>query len=398
MKYRLMGLAAMVFVVLSGCVTYRNFDEIKERQLSQDQEFKKTFATSQFTVANDPSGSSINLAYIQNYDAYTVTKYGRFQENYRIPTTYVLILYYRGEQEKTDEKEIKEWSTESLAERNAKSEQLAIEKGQTISLSFPSGPELDFTLSQDGLLALDDPTSTKILSTINSLDDLGSVRIGYSSLKLRQTVDLSAAQPFHAAFSAVADLQRTLDSYRVAASDSSQRYDNAQEALLSLVKKVHYGYELHLIQSAFDANFDTVASDLRNQIIALQNKMPTFFVEGQVNDQVDGFVQIWGTATPRPVTEQALRSPGCQMNPTNIIVNSPDDSNFRGNTFFSMTTYFLDRESGTNAMGGTVPIYRYTTKMLPSYQPIAAQITDLQAKLDALTKARSDASAQFTTN
>lgn len=398
MKYRLMGLTAIIFVVLSGCVTYRNFDRMDERQLSQDQEFKKTSASSQFTVVNDPTGSSINLAYVQNYDAYTVTKYGRFQEYYRIPTTYVLILYYRGAQEKTDEKEIKEWSNESLTQRNAKNEQLAIESGQAISLSFPSGATLNFTLSQDGRLPLDSSTSTQILSTIGSLDDLGSVRIGCASLNLNQTIDLSTAQSFHAAISAAADLQRTIDSHKVAGSDPSQRYDQAQKALLSLVKDVPYGYEKRLIQNAFDANFEAVSDSINSQINSLQSNSPTFIIRGEIQDSGPGLIQVWGRAQPWPTTAQTMRLPGARGTESNLIIENPNDAGIMGNTYFTQNNYFLDKEYGTNAMGGSVPVYRYTTTMPPSYQPIAAQITDLQAKLDALTKAHSNASSQFTTN
>ena len=83
------------------------------------------------------------------------------------------------------------------------------------------------------------------------------------------------------------------------------------------------------------------------------------------------------------------------MNATNLIVENPDASSFRGTGYLSMTNYFLAKEVGTNAMGGTVPVYRYTTKMPPAFQPLSAQIADLQAKLDAVTKAHTDASSQF---
>lgn len=83
------------------------------------------------------------------------------------------------------------------------------------------------------------------------------------------------------------------------------------------------------------------------------------------------------------------------MKATNLIVENPDDSGFRGNGYISMTQYFIGKESSTNAMGMTVPVYRYTTKMPPAFQSVNAQITDLQARLEALTKAHSDATTEF---
>lgn len=404
MKRMLFGLVVFILVALSGCVTYRSFDENENRQLSHDQVFKKASSASNFTIANDSTGWGIRLAYVDTFDAYDVTKYGSFKINYRQLSVVAPLQAIKGQsgdarpvgdKEKLNESETKEWSTETLSQKNAKSEQRIITKGEAIDLSLSSGWKQTFTLDQDGVLPLDDAVCTQLLSAIASLGDLRAIKVESSSLKLSQTLDLSPAPFVHDALSAADDLSRTLASYKVTASDSPQRYDDAQKSLLTLVKPLHYGYQKRLVQAAFDTNFNNVGDALQSQIDSLQASIPTFLVDGQVNDQSDGFVQIWGTATPRPVTAQTLRSQGCQMNPTNIIVNSPDDSNFRGNAFISMTTYFLDKEYGTNAMGGTVPVYRYTTKMPPTFQPIPAQITDLQAKLDALTKAHSDASAQF---
>ena len=398
MKRLSLYLVAFSLLALSGCVTYKYFDETETRQLSRDQVFKKASSASQFNVADGAGGWGIRLAYVDNYDAYTVTKYASYRVNFRQPTMVVNRWgdsRPTGAQEKLNESEIKEWSTETLSQKNAKTEAKTISKGETITLSLPSSAKQTFTLDQDGVLPLDDAVCTQLLSAIASLGDLRAIKVESSSLKLSQTLDLSPAPFVHDALSAADDLSRTLASYKVTASDSPQRYDDAQKSLLTLVKPLHYGYQKRLVQAAFDTNFNNVGDALQSQIDSLQASIPTFLVDGQVNDQSDGFVQIWGTATPRPVTAQTLRSQGCQMNPTNIIVNSPDDSNFRGNAFISMTTYFLDKEYGTNAMGGTVPVYRYTTKMPPTFQPIPAQITDLQAKLDALTKAHSDASAQF---
>jgi hypothetical protein len=244
-------------------------------------------------------------------------------------------------------------------------------------------------------LPLDDAVCTQLLSTIASLPDLKSAIVEYKSLGLSQTLDLSAAPTFRDAISAADDLNRTLASYKIASTDPLQQYDESQRAILNLVKTCRYSYQRRLVQSVFDANYQTVAKSLQAQIDSLQASIPTFLIQGQINDSGDGWIQVWGMAIPRPITAQTLRSPGYQAQPANLIVENPDDSGVHVNAYVFMTNYFVDKESGTNAMGGTVPVYRYTTKIPATYQPIKAQIADLQTKLDALTKAHTDSSSMF---
>jgi hypothetical protein len=397
MKRLALCLVAFSLLALSGCVTYKYFDETETRQLSNDQVFRKASSASQFKVADGAGGWGIRLAYADSYDVYEVTKHASYQVNYRIPTTYVLIVYYRGEKEKTGETETKEWSTEGAAQKNAKTEQKTIAKGQTVTLSFPyqHGEKRTFTLDQDGVLPLDDAVCTQILSAIDSLSDLKSVKVESASLGLSQTLDLSTAPLFHDAISASDNLNRTLASYKIAPTDPQQRYEESQGAILALVKTCRYGYQRRLGQAVFDANYQTVVKALQAQIDSLQASIPTFIIQGQINDTGDGWIQVWGTATPRPMTAQTMRLLGFQNRPANLIVESPDDSGIRGNAYVFMTNYFVAKESGVNSLGGTVPVYRYTTKMPASYQPVNAQITDLQATLDSLSKVHTDAASLF---
>ena len=126
MKRFALCLVAFSLLVLSGCVTYKYFDETENRQLSHDQVFKKASSMSQFNVADGAGGWGIHLAYVDNYDSYDVTKLARFQVNYRQPT----VVEGRwgdsrptGDKEKVNESETKEWSTETLSQKNAKTEQ-----------------------------------------------------------------------------------------------------------------------------------------------------------------------------------------------------------------------------------------------------------------------------------
>ena len=399
MKRLALCLIAFSLLVLSGCVTYKYFDETETRQLSNDQVFKKASSKSQFNLADGSGGWGIRLAYVDTFDAYNVTKHASFKVSYRIPTTYVLIVYYRGEKEKTGETQTKEWSTEGAVQKSAKTEQKTIAKGETITISFryQHGEKQTFTLGQDGVLPLDDAVCTQILSAIDSLSDLKSVQVESASLGLSQTLDLSKAPLFHDAISAAEDLNRTLASYKVASADPQQRYDESQRAILTLVKACRHGYQRRLAQAVFDANYQTVVKAKQVQIGSLQASIPTFIIQGQISDTGDGWIQVWGTATPRPITEETMRLPGFQNRPANLIVENPDDSGIRGKAYVFMTNYFLDKESGLNSLGGMVPVYRFTTKTPVSYQPVNAQIADLQAKLDALTKAHTDASSLFST-
>jgi len=399
MKRLALCLVAFSLLALSGCVTYKYFDETENRQLSNDQVFKKASSKSQFNVADGSGGWGIRLAYVDSYDAYDVTKHASFKVSYRIPTTYVLIVYYRGEKEKTGEAQTKEWSTEGAAQKNAKTEQKTIAKGQTVTLSFPyqHGEKRTFTLDQEGVLPLDDGVCTQILSAIASLSDLKSVKVENASLGLSQTLNLSTAPLFHDAILAADNLNQTLASYKIAPTDPQQRYEESQRAILALVKTCRYGYQRRLGQAVFDTNYQTVVEVLQAQIDSFQASIPTFIIQGQISDSGDGWIQVWGTTAPRPMTEQTMRSKGFQDRPANLIIESPDDSGIHGKAYVFMTNYFVAKESGVNSLGGTVPVYRYTTKVPASYQPVSAQIADLQAKLDALAKVHTDASSLFST-
>ena len=70
MKRFSLCLVAFSLLALSGCVTYKYFDETENRQLSHDQVFKKASSASQFNVADGAGGWGIRLAYVDNYDAY----------------------------------------------------------------------------------------------------------------------------------------------------------------------------------------------------------------------------------------------------------------------------------------------------------------------------------------
>ena len=63
--------------------------------------------------------------------------------------------------------------------------------------------------------------------------------------------------------------------------------------------------------------------------------------------------------------------------------------------YVAMTHYYLTKELGVNSLGGTVPVYRYTTMMPESYKPAIKEIEALQARLDAVTKAHTDTSSRF---
>ncbi len=383
---------------LPGCMTYRTFDKTEDRQLSQEQVFKKASSTAQFTVANDTTGSSLQLSYVQTYDSYTVTKYGRFQVDYR-QGGYVVNRFgdfqKSGAEEKLDEKKIREWDTETLTKKNAKSDQQVIAKGQIITLTIPSGQTRSFTLDQDGILPLDETVASQVLSTIDRLSDLSSIKVTSTDLGLTQTLDLSSAPVFKAAVNSGNDLKGSLAAYKVTSSDTSSRYDEAQKLLIALAESYRYGYQKRLVKEIFDANYQVVAKALQSQIDTLQATIPTFIIQGEIKNFGPASIQVWGTATPRPVTAQTMRSPGYQNRTSNLIVENPDESGIHGTGYVSMTHYYLAKESGVNAMGGTVPVYRYTTSVPESFKPVGIQVEALETKLEAMTTAYKEAASQF---
>ena len=398
MKRSVLFLLVSIVLTLAGCMTYRTYDKTEDRQLSQEQVFKKASSTAQFAVANDPTGSSLHLSYVQSYDAYTVTKYGRFQVDYR-QGGYVVNRFgdfqKSGDAEKLDEKKIKEWYTETLTKKNAKSEEQAIAKGQSITLTFPSGQTRSFTLDQDGVLSLDEAVSSEVLSAIDRVGDLSSVKVSSTDPGLTQTLDLSSAPIFKTAITAGSDLKGSLAAYKVTASDSASRYDDAQKSLIALAASYRYGYQKRLVKEVFDTNYQVVAKALQSQIDTLQATIPTFIIQGEIKDFGPASIQVWGTATPRPVTAQSLRSPGYQNRASNLIVERPDESGIHGTAYVSMTHFYLAKESGVNAMGGTVPVYRYTTVVPESFKPVGAQIEALQSRLGSVDQAYKDASSRF---
>jgi hypothetical protein len=134
---------------------------------------------------------------------------------------------------------------------------------------------------------------------------------------------------------------------------------------------------------------------LQAQIDTLQATIPTFIIQGEIKNFGPASIQVWGTATPRPVTAQTMRSPGYQNRTSNLIVEYPDESGIHGTGYVSMTHYYLAKESGMNAMGGTVPVYRYTTTMPEAFKPIGAQGEALQSRLDSVDQAYKEASSRF---
>jgi hypothetical protein len=398
MKRLFLFLLVSVFLSLSGCVTYRNFDKTEDRQLSQEQVFKKTSSTSQFAVAVDPTDSGIRLNYVQNYDAYTVTKYGRYQVDYR-QSGHVINRWGdfqpSGDAEKLDEKKLREWNTETLTKKNAKSEQQVIAKGQAITLDFPSGQLKTFTVEKDGILPLDETVASQILSVIDSLSDLSSVKVSCAALGLSQRLDLSSAPILKDAITSGNDLIRSLSAYKVASTDTASRYDEAQKALLSLAASSRYSFQKRLVKEVFDANYQVVAKGLQSQIDTLQASIPSFIIQGEIKESGPTWIRVWGTTAPRPITAQTLSSPGSQNRASNLIVEYPDESGIHGTAYVSMTHYYLAKESGVNAMGGTVPVYRYTTTMPEAFKPVGIQVEALEAKLEAMTTAYKEAASQF---
>jgi len=395
MKRFVLFLVVCNILALSGCVTYKYFDYDETRQIALDEVFKKASSESSFDVADISGSWGIRLAYVDSYDAYDVTRHAAYEVHYRVPTTYVLILYYRGEKEKTGETLIKEWTTEGSRRKNAKTEPQVIAKGQSILLTVPSGQSISFTLDQDGVLPLNESVSTQVLSAIESLEDLAYIKVTCPALGLTQRLDLSAAPSFKAAIASGDELIRSLAAYKVFPSDFSSRYDEAQKSLLSLSSSYRYGYQKRLAKGVFDANYQVVVKALKSQIDSLQVSIPTFIIQGEIRDIGSAWVQIWGTATPRPITAETMRLPGYQNRAANLIVESPDTSGFHGTVYVAMTHYYLTKELGVNSLGGTVPVYRYTTMMPESYKPAIKEIEALQARLDAVTKAHTDTSSRF---
>ena len=322
MKRMLFGLVVFILVALSGCVTYRSFDEHENRQLSHDQVFKKASSASNFTIANDSTGWGIRLAYVDTFDAYDVTKYGSFKINYRQLSVVAPLQAIKGQsgdarpvgdKEKLNESETKEWSTETLSQKNAKSEQRIITKGEAIDLSLSSGWKQAFTLTQDGVLPLNDSVCIQLLSAISSLNDLKYIGITDKSLGLSQTLDLSAASPLHDALMATDTLKQSIASYNITASDSPQRYDESQKSLLVLVKTYHYAFQKVLVKAAFDANYQIVVDALQSQIDTLQASAPTFIIRGQIQDVGQDLIQVWGLAQPWPTNAQQCDPKGSEV-------------------------------------------------------------------------------------
>jgi hypothetical protein len=387
-----------VILSLFGCMTYRTFDKTETRQLSQEQVFKKVSATAQFSVINDTNGSFINLNYAESFDAFTVTKYGSFKIYYR-QGGYVVNrwgdFHASGDAQVLDEKKIREWDIETLTKKNAKSEQHVISKGQIITLTIPSGQAWSFTLEQDGILPLDEVAVSQILSIIDSLNNLTAISVSSSELGLNKTIDLSSVPAFKAVINSCNDFKGSLAAYKVSSDDSVSQYDKAQKSLIALAASSNYGYQKRMVKEVFDLNYETIAKALESQIYTLQVSIPTFIIQGEIQNFGQASIQVWGTAIPRPLMAQTMRSEGYQYRNSNLIVENPDESGIYGINYISLTHYYLAKEWGLNALGALVPVYRYTTIMPESLKPIDAKVKDLQARLNAINQTYEKDSTRF---
>jgi hypothetical protein len=142
-------------------------------------------------------------------------------------------------------------------------------------------------------------------------------------------------------------------------------------------------------------NYETIAKALESQIYTLQVSIPTFIIQGEIQNFGQASIQVWGTAIPRPLMAQTMRSEGYQYRNSNLIVENPDESGIYGINYISLTHYYLAKEWGLNALGALVPVYRYTTIMPESLKPIDAKVKDLQARLNAINQTYEKDSTRF---
>ena len=104
-----------------------------------------------------------------------------------------------------------------------------------------------------------------------------------------------------------------------------------------------------------------------------QKQNPIFTVTGEVMEEGDGWIRLWGTAVNyqylwnEPIEGQVLKN-------SNIIVHGVRSNYpyYQGNHYYSHTT------SGTNAFGSKVPIYVYVTGNEAVYRAKAASDQALQ--------------------
>ena len=221
------------------------------------------------------------------------------------------------------------------------------------------------------------------------------MKVSATALGLAQALDLSTAPIFKDAINSSNDLKGSLATYKVSSSDSATRYDEAQKSLLSMAASSRYSYQKRLVKEVIDANYQVVRKALQSQIDTLQATIPTFIIQGEIKETGLAWIQVWGTATPRPINAQTMRSQGYQNRASNLIVEHPDESGIHGTAYVSMTHYYLAKESGVNSLGGTVPVYRYTTTMPESFKPIGVQVEALQSRLDSVNQAHKEASSRF---
>ena len=124
---------------------------------------------------------------------------------------------------------------------------------------------------------------------------------------------------------------------------------------------------------AFDKQIDQLKSEVLNaskqykteveKLSKLNEQMPGFIVQGEINQVKGKELYLWGIA----VGSSNAQNPGWQIKEGNILVLNPDSKkiNYIVNLYADSNHYYLRTENGKNAFGSKVPVKVYT-KTVPA--------------------------------
>jgi len=273
---------------------------------------------------------------------------------------------------------------------NQKSQTLIPAAGTKVKIII-NWKTIDAVTNETGSVAFTDELSSVILSAAKDISSFDEVKVDIPDLKMHQTGRYVGAPTVMSAMvniksaafvtKAISETQERISSINKAVVTNPSTYETYAKSLVSLKKEMQYPFQTVLLVS----ELESIRKDLLEKINAdrapILDKFPEFWISGTINNYMEGTeattFEIWGTATPVPLTEVAMRSLGSRGKPSylwvivkNSTIKNSNIVSWWGNKILIQgRVRYVKQYTSKNISGETVLVFEYTenTKDIPGF-------------------------------
>jgi hypothetical protein len=288
--------------------------------------------------------------------------------------------------------------------RNVKSETRSPEPGSQVNIVL-DGTTLHAVSSREGTVVFDETLSPQIAQAAKNIKSFEKIKVEVPSLNLAGEIDVSKAGFI---VEIVSETQGQIAPHKNSVTNSSS-YESFAKSLAALKDKMRYPFQIALLGSELKDTGNQLLEKFSAEIAPILNRFPEFLINGRVKDYFEGptytTFDIWGRAYPQPMTETTSRSLGFRggedSNLRVVIKNSTKNSDtvaWRGNSIVIQgKVFYVGRDSGTNAYGGSVPVFNYTDilSQVPGLGEQGSKLQSINSQIDAVQKTYNEYSALF---